>query len=50
MIYDPKSRGAEAYQELARELLQRNNIESPRQAQHKNAGKKPEVRFWPYNK
>jgi len=28
-LYDPKSRGAEAYRELALELLSRNNIESP---------------------
>ncbi len=28
-LYDPKSRGAEAYRELALELLARNNIESP---------------------
>jgi len=27
--YDPKSRGAEAYRELAMELLERNKIESP---------------------
>jgi chromosome partitioning protein len=28
-LYDPKSRGAEAYRELALELLSRNNLESP---------------------
>jgi chromosome partitioning protein len=28
-LYDPRSRGAEAYRELALELLTRNNIESP---------------------
>ncbi len=28
-LYDPRSRGAEAYRELALELLVRNNIESP---------------------
>ena len=28
-LYDPKSRGAEAYRELALEILSRNNIESP---------------------
>ncbi len=52
MLYDPRSRGAEAYQELARELLDRNNIQSPRQLQltQQRAGNKPEVRFWPYNK
>lgn len=50
IIYDPRSRGAEAYQELARELLQRNDIQSPRQAQHMATNAKPEVRFWPYSK
>ncbi|HEY4008556.1 MAG TPA: AAA family ATPase [Acidobacteriaceae bacterium] len=34
MVYDPKSRGAEAYQELAVELLKRHGIET------KKAGKK----------
>ena len=28
-LYDPKSRGAEAYRDLALELLERNNVESP---------------------
>ncbi len=55
MLYDPRSRGAEAYQELARELLQRNGVESPRQTQAKvegqqRVGSKPAVRFWPYNR
>ncbi len=50
MIYDPKSRGAEAYQELARELLQRNGVERPRQSGHSSSGTKPEMRFWPYSK
>ncbi len=31
-LYDPRSRGAEAYKELARELLQRNHIEVEQQA------------------
>ena len=52
ITYDPKSRGAEAYQELARELLQRNGMPSPRQALLKENREKhkPEVRFWPYNR
>lgn len=51
MEYDPRSRGAEAYQELARELLRKNNIESPREKQRKaTAGTPREIRFWPYNK
>ncbi len=51
ILYDPKSRGAEAYIELADELLKRNNIESPKAKERKAAaakrGKK-EIRFWPY--
>jgi chromosome partitioning protein len=52
--YDPRSRGAEAYQNLAAELLARNQVVSPRQAERlktpatgpaRNQG----VRFWPYN-
>ncbi len=50
MIYDPRSRGAEAYQELARELLERNGLKSPRQTRHADSQEKPEVRFWPYSK
>lgn len=54
ILYDPRSRGAEAYQELAREILSRNCIESPRAVQlrtekpRKRSDKLPEVRFWPY--
>ncbi|GAA3752147.1 AAA family ATPase [Terriglobus aquaticus] len=52
ILYDPRSRGAEAYQELARELLRRNKIESPRAVELARQKKqnKPEVRFWPYNR
>ena len=52
ITYDPRSRGAEAYQELARELLLRHGIKSPRQLQlsSNRDQRKPEVRFWPYNK
>ena len=52
ILYDPRSRGAEAYQELAREVLQRNQIVSPRAAQlaAQKKSNKPEVRFWPYNR
>lgn len=57
-LYDPRSRGAEAYQELARELLARNKIISPvavrraEEAKSKPAADKPgrKVRFWPYGK
>jgi chromosome partitioning protein len=51
-LYDPRSRGTEAYFELAGELLARNNMESPRSAERKSrAVAKPEgkVTFWPYS-
>ena len=57
-LYDPKSRGAEAYRELAMELLTRNKIASPEEKRRKAAAaaaasslksfQKPEKksRFW----
>jgi chromosome partitioning protein len=51
VLYDPKSRGAESYRELAEEILARNNIESPRALERKAASKprqESKVRFWPY--
>ena len=50
-VYDARSRGAESYMELAREILTRNKIESPREKERqaqatRNKGVK--VRFWPY--
>jgi chromosome partitioning protein len=52
MLYDPKSRGAEAYRDLALELLERNAIESPAAKARKEAAQRPrpevKVRFWPY--
>jgi chromosome partitioning protein len=56
MLYDPKSRGAEAYRDLAVEILARNGIEAPSARVRKEAAPpeperpKPEVkvRFWPY--
>jgi len=48
--YDPRSRGAEAYQELARELLKRNKIESPLAKERKKIARNAEIKFWPYNK
>ena len=50
-LYDPRSRGTEAYFELAGEFLARNHIESPRSAERKAAVSKPEskVAFWPYS-
>ena len=55
-LYDPRSRGTEAYFELAGEYLARNGIESPRSrerlavaaASAQDTGKAA-VRFWPYS-
>ncbi|MHB8390481.1 MAG: ParA family protein [Acidobacteriaceae bacterium] len=50
-IYEPRSRGAESYMELAREILLRNKIESPREKARRDAAKRSQgakVRFWPY--
>jgi chromosome partitioning protein len=52
-LYDPRSKGAEAYTALAAELLRRNGIVSPRQKMQQNdghEGTKTVPRFWPYNK
>ena len=53
-LYDPRSRGAEAYRTLALELLERNGMESPvALAKAKEAAvekPKKDVRFWPYTK
>ncbi len=53
-LYDPRSKGTEAYFELAGEFLGRNKIESPRSKSRKAAAaaaiaSKPEPRFWPYH-
>jgi chromosome partitioning protein len=55
-LYDARSRGTEAYFELAGEFLARNNIETPRSLERKaNTAAHPEVqpgakiRFWPYS-
>lgn len=53
LLYDPKSRGAESYRDLAQELLERNHIESPRAKERKRAAAnraKTEIKFWPYVK
>jgi chromosome partitioning protein len=50
-LYDPRSRGAESYRDLADELLSRHEVESPRAKERKAeaaARGKPTVRFWPY--
>lgn len=48
--YDARSRGAESYMELAREVLRRNNIVSPREMERQKASRNKDapVRFWPY--
>jgi chromosome partitioning protein len=51
-VYDPRSRGTEAYFELTTELLARNEIESPRSVERKaKAAARPQrkVTFWPYS-
>jgi chromosome partitioning protein len=51
-LYDGRSRGTEAYFELAGEFLARNKMESPRSLQRKAAASvtpAPKVRFWPYS-
>jgi chromosome partitioning protein len=51
-LYDARSRGTEAYFDLATEFLARNKMESPR-AKERNAAKAQRpaasVRFWPYS-
>jgi chromosome partitioning protein len=57
-LYDPRSRGAEAYRDLALELLIRNKVESPEQKKRdaeaaeaaKSAPEKKKMKFWPYTK
>ncbi|HEX3892587.1 MAG TPA: ParA family protein [Terracidiphilus sp.] len=48
-LYDPRSKGTEAYFELTGEFLARNKMESPRSRERKAAAAKTEVRFWPYS-
>lgn len=54
-LYDPRSRGAETYQALALELLERHKIESPAAKERKKSaasGKRTAgaaIRFWPYS-
>ncbi len=47
LLYDPRSRGAEAYRELALELMRRNGIKGRRRPSEKKNTR--EVRFWPYS-
>jgi chromosome partitioning protein len=51
-VYDPRSRGTEAYFELTGEFLARNQLESPRAAERKAmapAHSHAKVTFWPYS-
>jgi chromosome partitioning protein len=51
-LYDPRSRGTQAYFELAGEFMARNGIESPQGSKRKSgAREQPEskIRFWPYS-
>ena len=51
MLYDNRSKGTEAYRELAEELLSRNEVESPRAKERKELAairKNTKIRFWPY--
>lgn len=50
-LYDARSRGSEAYQELAQELLANHKIVSPaaKEREHRsNVRKNTKFRFWPY--
>jgi chromosome partitioning protein len=52
-LYDPRSKGAEAYTALAAELLRRNGIASRKDQKQQNEGHeeiKAVPRFWPYSK
>jgi chromosome partitioning protein len=51
-LYDSRSRGTEAYLELAGEFMARNGLKSARQAERKAAASvrtEVRVRFWPYS-
>jgi len=50
-LYDARSRGSEAYFELAAEFLKRNHMISPRQAAKQSTDPRSpgaKIRFWPY--
>lgn len=48
-LYDPRSRGAESYRDLALEILARNGMKSPRSLKpDPHSAQEVNVRFWPY--
>ena len=49
VVYDAKSKGAESYRDLAREVLERNHIERPRKKPAKAPDTSQGIRFWPYS-
>ncbi len=51
LLYDPRSRGAEAYKDLAAELMKRNGMKSRKKAGEGKPAQASvrEVRFWPYS-
>jgi chromosome partitioning protein len=57
-LYDPRSKGSEAYLALALELLERNGMVSPEaekrakaaEEEKKRPKEKREMKFWPYTK
>ena len=48
--YDPRSRGAEAYFQLALEVIERNGVTSPAAVARRAAKRDVDVKFWPYSK
>ncbi len=48
LLYDARSKGAEAYRDLALELMNRNGVKSRRKPAKQQASVR-EVRFWPYS-
>lgn len=45
-LYDGRSRGAEAYMQLAQEVMERNGVKSRKKKAE--AGERPAPKFWPY--
>lgn len=47
LLYDARSKGAEAYADLAKELMQKNGVKSQKPKNQRMSER--EVRFWPYS-